>query len=70
MLPSLHLSISSSCTTLATTTHNNMYLPPKVLALAEWVEGNKGLCRELARDEASKKNILDSTLDNKTLILT
>jgi hypothetical protein len=28
------------------------------LALAEWVEGNKGLCRELARDEASKKTFL------------
>jgi hypothetical protein len=25
------------------------------LVLAEWVEGNNGLCRELARDEASKK---------------
>jgi hypothetical protein len=29
-----------------------------VLALAEWVEGNKGVCRELARDEASKKTSL------------
>jgi hypothetical protein len=29
-----------------------------VIALAEWVEGNKGLCRGLARDEASKKTSL------------
>jgi hypothetical protein len=28
MLASLHLSISSSCTALATTTHNNKYLAP------------------------------------------
>jgi hypothetical protein len=28
------------------------------LALAKRVEGNKGLCRELARDEASKKTSL------------
>jgi hypothetical protein len=60
MLASLHLSISSSYTALTTTTHNNKYLAPYVLALAlaERVEGNKGLCRELARDEASKKTSL------------
>jgi hypothetical protein len=29
-----------------------------VLALVKRVEGNKGLCRELARDEASKKTSL------------
>jgi hypothetical protein len=28
MLASLHLSISSSCTTHVTTTHNNKYLAP------------------------------------------
>jgi hypothetical protein len=28
------------------------------LALAEWVLGNKGLCRQLARDEATKKTSL------------
>jgi hypothetical protein len=58
-LASLHLSISSSCIALATTTHNK-YLAPYVLALAlaKRVEGNKGLCRELARDEASKKTSL------------
>jgi hypothetical protein len=57
MLASLHLSISSSCTALATTTHNNKYLAPWVLALAlaEWMEGNKGLCREITSDDASKK---------------
>jgi hypothetical protein len=57
-LASLHLSISSSCIALATTTHK--YLAPYVLALAlaKRVEGNKGLCRELARDEASKKTSL------------
>jgi hypothetical protein len=32
-LTSLHLSISSSYTALATTTHNNKYLAPEVLAL-------------------------------------
>jgi hypothetical protein len=60
MLASLHLSISSSCTKLATTTHNNKYLAPQVLvlALAERAEGNKGLCRELARYKASKKTSL------------
>jgi hypothetical protein len=34
------------------------------------VQGNKGLCREIASDEASKKNFLDSTLNTKALILT
>jgi hypothetical protein len=29
-----------------------------VLALAEWVEGNKRLCREIAIDEASNKTFL------------
>jgi hypothetical protein len=28
------------------------------LVLAEWVEGNKGFCREIANDEASKKTSL------------
>jgi hypothetical protein len=60
VLASLHSTTSSSCTTLATTTHNKKYLAPKVLALAlaEWMEGNKGLCREIASDEASKKTSL------------
>jgi hypothetical protein len=59
-LASLHLSISSSCTTLATTTHNNKYLAPYVLALAlaEQVEGNKGLRREMTSDDASKRTSL------------
>jgi hypothetical protein len=26
--------------------------------LAEWVEGNKGLCREITNDDASKKTSL------------
>jgi hypothetical protein len=30
----------------------------QVLALAEWVEGNKELCKEIASDEASKKTSL------------
>jgi hypothetical protein len=49
MLASLHQSISLSCTALATTTHNNKYLAPYVLALAlaEWVEGNKGCVERL-----------------------
>jgi hypothetical protein len=57
---SLHSITSSSCTTLATTAHNNKYLAPYVLALAlaERAEGNKWLCREFARDEASKKTSL------------
>jgi hypothetical protein len=29
-----------------------------VLALAEWEEGNKGLCREIISDDASKKTSL------------
>jgi hypothetical protein len=57
-LASLHLSISSSCIALATTTYNNMYVAPYVLALAEHVEGNKGLCREITSDDASKKTSL------------
>jgi hypothetical protein len=58
-LASLYSTISSSCTTLATT-HNKKYLASYVLALAlaEWVEGNKRLCREIASDEASKKTSL------------
>jgi hypothetical protein len=54
-IASLHSTTSSSCTTFATTTHNMKYLAPYilVLALAEWVEGNKGLCREIAGNEAS-----------------
>jgi hypothetical protein len=41
-------------------THNNKYLAPYVfaLALAERVEGNKGLCREITSDDASKKTSL------------
>jgi hypothetical protein len=58
MLASLHLSISSSCTTLVTTTHNNKYLAPWVLPLAKRVEGNKRLCREITSDDASKKTFL------------
>jgi hypothetical protein len=59
-LTSLHSTTSSSFTTLATTTHNKKYLLPYVLvlALAELVEGNKGMCREIASDEASKKTSL------------
>jgi hypothetical protein len=38
--------------------------------LAERAEGDMGVCKELARDEASKKYILDSALNTKTLILT
>jgi hypothetical protein len=59
-LASLHSITSSSCTTHATTTDNNKYLAPSVLALAlaEWVEGNKMLCRKIARDEARKKTSL------------
>jgi hypothetical protein len=58
-LASIH-STTPSCTILATTTHNKKYLAPYVLALAlaERVEGNKGLCREIASDEASKKTSL------------
>jgi hypothetical protein len=60
MLASLHLSISSSCTSLSTTTHNNKYLAPYVLALslAERVEENKGMCREITSDDACKKTSL------------
>jgi hypothetical protein len=50
-LASLHSTAYSSFTTLATTTHNKKYL-------AEWVQGNKRLCREIASDEASKKTSL------------
>jgi hypothetical protein len=57
-LVSLHSTISSSSTTLATTTHNRKYLAPEELALAERVEGNKRLCREIVSDEASKKTSL------------
>jgi hypothetical protein len=28
------------------------------LALIKWVEGNKGLCREITSDDASKKTSL------------
>jgi hypothetical protein len=59
-LASLHSTTSSSYITLATTTHNKKYIAPKVLALAlaEWVEENKRLCREIVSDEASKKTFL------------
>jgi hypothetical protein len=43
VLTSFHSTISLSCTTLGTTTHNKKYLAPYVLALAGWVEGNKSL---------------------------
>jgi hypothetical protein len=60
MLASLHSTTSSSCTILVITTHNKKYLAPSVLALAlaEWVKGNKRLCREIASDEASKKTFM------------
>jgi hypothetical protein len=60
VLASLHSITSSSCITLATTIHNKKYLAPLVLALAlaERVEVNKRLCREIASDEASKKTSL------------
>jgi hypothetical protein len=50
MLTSLHLSISSSFTALATSTHNNKDLAPYVLplALAEQAEGNKGCVETFA----------------------
>jgi hypothetical protein len=35
------------------------------LALAEWVEGNKGLCRKITSDDASKK----TSFNTKTLTL-
>jgi hypothetical protein len=56
VLASLHSTTSSSCTTLATTTHNKKYLAPQVLALAlaKWVEASKRLCSEIASDEASR----------------
>jgi hypothetical protein len=59
-LASLHSTTSSSYTTLATTTHNKKYPAPWVLALAlaERVEGNKRLCREIASDEATKNTFL------------
>jgi hypothetical protein len=59
-LTSLHSTTSSSCTTLATTTYNKKYLSPWVLALplAERMEGNKRLCREIASDKASKNTSL------------
>jgi hypothetical protein len=60
MLALLHLATSSSYTTLVKTTHNKKYLAPQVLALAlaERVEGNKELCKEIASDEDSKKTSL------------
>jgi hypothetical protein len=60
MLTLLHLATYSSCTTLAKITHNKKYLAPLVLALAlaERVEGNKELCKEIESDEASKKTSL------------
>jgi hypothetical protein len=60
VLTSLHSTTSSSYTTLATITNNKKYLAPYVLvlALAEWVEGNERLCREIGSDEASKKTSL------------
>jgi hypothetical protein len=59
-LASLHSITSSSCTTLATTTHNKKYLAPLALALAlaERIKGKKSLCREIASDEGSKKTFL------------
>jgi hypothetical protein len=59
-LASLHSTTSSSCTTLSIATHNKRYLAPYVLALAlaEWVEGNKRLCRGITSDEASKNTSL------------
>jgi hypothetical protein len=35
------------------------------LILAEWLEGNKGLCREITSDDASKKTYFNT----KTLTL-
>jgi hypothetical protein len=60
MLALLHLATSSSCTAHAKTTHNKNYLAPLVLALAlaEWLEGNKELCKEIASGDASKKTSL------------
>jgi hypothetical protein len=71
MLALLHLATSSSYIALAKTTHNKKYLAPYMLALvlAERVEGNKELCKEIASDEASKKISLESTLNAKTLKL-
>jgi hypothetical protein len=60
MLALLHLATSSSCTALAKTTHNKKYLAPLVLVLplAERVEGNKELYKEIGSDETSKKTSL------------
>jgi hypothetical protein len=58
MLALLHLATSLSCTALAKTTHNKKYIAPLELALAERVEGNEELCKEIASDEASKKTSL------------
>jgi hypothetical protein len=59
-LASLHSTTSSSCTSLATTTHNKKYLAPEVLALAlaERADSNKRFCTEIASDEASKNTSL------------
>jgi hypothetical protein len=59
-LTSLHSTTSSSFTILATATHNKKYLAHYVLALvlAEWVEGNKRLCSEIASNEDSKNTSL------------
>jgi hypothetical protein len=56
MLTLLHQATSSSCTAHAKITHNKKYLASKVLALAlaERVEENKELCKEIASDEASR----------------
>jgi hypothetical protein len=45
---------------LHSTCNNNKYLAPLVLALvlAERVEGNQGLCREITSDDASRKTSL------------
>jgi hypothetical protein len=60
MLTLLHLATSSSYTALAKTTYNKKYVACLVLVLelAEWVEGNKESCKEIASNEASKKTSL------------
>jgi hypothetical protein len=71
MLASLHLSISSSCTTLATTTHNNKYLAPLVLVLA-LADGWKEIrgCVESLQEMRLARKLPYLTPNTKTLTLT
>jgi hypothetical protein len=68
MLALLHLLISSSSTALATTTHNNKYLTPSVLALvlAKWVEETNSCVERLQALMLARKL---SYFNTKTLTL-